>query len=100
MYEAVLIMAYEIMAEFDKETLPEDPLTINQEFTIGYLNPEMATAYQNLVDSGIISAAAAFRELKRKGFLNDEMDWVEVSAEMLKEQQSSSLMPDNFGTGE
>lgn len=96
-YQAVLRRAFEIMAEYEKETLPDDALTVNQEFTIGYLDPEMVSAYQNLVDAGILSAAAAFRELKRKGFISDEMDWLEIASEIVKERQESSIMPENFG---
>lgn len=95
-FETFLEAAYEIMGEYDKENVPEDSLTVNKEFRIGYIEPQIITAYQTLVDAKILSSSSAFAELKRKGFLSDELDWVEVSAEILNESQNSSLMGDTL----
>lgn len=95
--EAVLTEAYEIASDYENETYPDDMLSVNREYSVGILDPEMVNAYIALVETGILSAETAFSEIKRKGFIAEDLDWLEVVEQIMAERRQSSTLPNNFG---
>lgn len=95
-FEDFLRLCYSFMADFEATTYPEEMVTVNQEFSIGLIDAGMIGAYQNLVDTKILSAESAFSEIKRKGFIGRDLDWLDVSAQLTKETSNSTLLPDTF----
>lgn len=95
--EAVITEAFEIASDYENETYPDDMVSVNREYSVGILDPEMVNAYIALVESGILSAETAFSEIKRKGFIAEDLDWLEVVSQITAERRQSATMPDNFG---
>ena len=96
-FESCVRKCFEYVADFEKASdFDPNKISINRDFTSGIFNVEMVNVYLKMVETNVISAKSAFDEIKRKGFVSEELDWLDVVSEMEDEKKrtdSTSLIP-------
>lgn len=96
-FESCLRKAFSFVAEYEKiENFDPEMISINKDFTSGIIDPEMVLTYLKMVENNVISAASAFKEIKKKGFISEELDWLDIQAEIdfeKKDKEGKSLIP-------
>lgn len=98
-YESTIWKAFYIAAQMFKLDLPKGSITVNKEFNFGVLNVEEITKIVELYEAGLLSAQAAFSEVRRRGFIDEHLQWQEMLPEIENENRSpTGSLSDLSGT--
>jgi len=89
--EMCIRRAMEMVCDYEgvKEQFDYSMISLNKDFTAGIIDAETITLYIGMVEKGILSAQSAFNEIKKKGLLSEELDWIDILAEMENEKQNT-----------
>jgi hypothetical protein len=80
-FEAFLQATFETFQKFRGQEFPEDGVSVNKEYNLGVVNAEEGNLLLSMKDKGVLSSRAAFDEFRRRGLVDEALDWTDIEAE-------------------
>lgn len=92
--EMVIRRAMEMVCDYEKvkDQFEPDMISLNRDFTSGIIDYQLIDSFIKMVENGILSAQSAFDEIQKKGIVSEELDWLEISAEMENENKDKGTL--------
>jgi len=96
-FDKFMNRAFTIAAEFMEKDFPIDGITTNKEYNLGVVDTEELNALLLMNKQGILTAEETFNEIRRRGVINDKLEWLDMEEAREKEKQDSIDLAGMFG---
>ena len=84
-YEKCLQAVFEIFQAMRGQEFPKEGLTLNKEYNLGVVNSEEGNLLLSMKEKGILSGSATFEEFRRRGLIDESLDYDDIQAEKEKD---------------